>query len=81
MSATFDRPSLHPVLACIEAVEAELKETADVAVDVHASRGQAGRPPAADRASRRSSTSLRLRVMAASDDVAQDQGARDVAAR
>ncbi len=79
MSATFDRPSLHPVLACIEAVEAELKETADVAVEFMRPEDKQA---ALLRMTRLESqlSSLRLRLMAASDDVARDQGARDVAA-
>lgn len=79
MSATFDRPSLHPVLACAGAVEAALTETTGVEVtymspgDKQAALLQLTRVEA-------QLAALRLRVMAASDDVAQEQGARDVAA-
>ena len=71
--------SLHPVLACAESVESALKETADVEVafmrpeDKRAALLQLARVDA-------QLAALRLRVMAASDDVALDEGARDVAA-
>ena len=78
MSSTFDR-CMHPVLACADAVEAALKESADVQVmfmDPDDKRA------ALLRLTRLESqlAALRLRVMAVSDDVALAEGARDVAA-
>lgn len=79
MSTTFDRPARHPVLACAETVEAALKETRDVELtfmrpeDKRAALLRLTRVEA-------QLASVRLRLMAVSDDVAQAQGARDVAA-
>ncbi len=79
MSTTFDRPAQHPVLACADAIEAAIKETRDVELtfmrpeDKQAALLQLIRVETQVAA-------LRLRLMAASDDVALDQGARDVAA-
>jgi hypothetical protein len=77
VSSTFD--PVHPLLACIEAVEAALKATADVQVMFMA--------PAEKRTALVELTrvealvaGLRLRVMAVSDDLALAEGARDVAA-
>jgi hypothetical protein len=69
----------HPVLACVESVESSLKDVRDVPVafmdprDKKAALLQLSRVEA-------QLVALRLRVMAASDDVALDEGARDVAA-
>jgi hypothetical protein len=79
VNSTFDRAAAHPVLACADTIEAALKETADVQVVFM------------DPADKRTAllrlagleaqlTALRLRLMAASDDVALAEGARDVAA-
>ena len=79
MSTTFDRPSPHPVLACADAIEAALKETGGVELtfmrpeDKQAALLQLTRVES-------QLASLRLRLMAVSDDVALTQGARDVAA-
>ena len=78
MSTIFDH-HVHPVLACAETIGAALKETADVQVTFMA--------PAEKRAALVELTrleaqlsALKLRVMAASDDVAVAEGARDVGA-
>ncbi len=79
MSSTFDRAVPHLVLACVETIGAALKSTADAQVTFM------------DAADRRNAlleltrleaqvVALRLRLMVASDDVALDEGARDVAA-
>lgn len=79
MSTTFDRPSPHPVLACVGTIDAALSETADVEVtymspeDKHAALLQLSRAEARLAA-------LKFRVMASSDEVAAETGARDVAA-
>ena len=80
MSTTFDPPLRHPVLACADAMEAALKETSR-------RRGRASCDPRTSeprccKLSRVEAqlSALRLRLMAASDDVALDEGARDVAA-
>lgn len=79
MSATLDRPSLHPILACAESVDAALTEVA--AVDATFMRPEDKRAALLHLTHLENQlTSLRLRVMAASDDVAQNDGARDVAA-
>ncbi len=77
MSSTFDH--VHPVLSCVASMESALKATADVQVVFMA--------PAEKRTALLELTrveaqvaALRLRVMAASDDVALKEGARDVAA-
>jgi hypothetical protein len=79
VSSTFEHGVVHPVLACIEAMEAALKATADVQVMFMT--------PAEKRTALVELTrvealvaGLRLRVMAVSDDVAVGEGARDVAA-
>ena len=79
MSSTFDRAAVHPVLACADAIEEALEDSGDVQVVFM------------DLAEKRSAllrlvrleaqvSALKLRVMAASDDVAVAEGARDVAA-
>ena len=79
MSTTFDHPSRHPVLACADAMETALKETCGVEVtfmrpeDKRAALLQLTRVEA-------QLSALRLRLMAVADDVALDEGARDVAA-
>jgi len=78
VSSTFDHCA-HPVLACADAIEAALKESADVQVmfmdpgDKRAALLRLARIDA-------QLAALRLRVMAVSDDVALAEGARDVAA-
>jgi hypothetical protein len=78
VSATFDRPSLHPVLACADAIEMALKQIRDVELTFM-------RPEDKHEALSRLTVlesqvaALRLRLMAASDDVLE-HGARDVAA-
>ena len=79
VGATFDRPSLHPVLACADVVEAALRETSHLELtfmrptDKQAALMQLTRVEA-------QLAALRMRLMAASDDIAEEQGARDVAA-
>ncbi len=79
MSSTFDRAAVHPVLACADAIEGALKEAADVQVVF---MDPADKRTALLRLTRLDArlTALRLRLMAASDDVALAEGARDVAA-
>src|SRR5689334_9608562 len=79
MSATFDRPPLHPVLACAGAIEAALKEIRDVETTFMRPEDK---QTALVRLTRLENevAALRLRLMAVSDDVAQQHGARDVAA-
>jgi hypothetical protein len=79
MSFTFDRAAVHPVLACADAIEGALKETADVQFVF---MDPADKRTALLRLTRLDArlTALRLRLMAASDDVALAEGARDVAA-
>jgi hypothetical protein len=79
MSSSSDRATLHPVLRCIEDLGAALKETADVPVAFMA--------PPEKRAAlvglsaiEAQVAALRLRLMAAGDDVALEEGARDIAA-
>ncbi len=78
MSSTFDRCT-HPVLACADAIEAALKDSADVQVmfmDPDDKRAALLRLARLDA----QLAALRFRVMAASDDLALAEGARDVAA-
>ncbi len=79
MSSTFDRAAAQPVLACADAIEGALKEAADVQVVF---MDPADKRTALLRLTQMDArlTALRLRLMAASDDVALAEGARDVAA-
>lgn len=79
MSSTFDHASLHPVLVCLEGLESALEGTAEVQAVFMAT---SDKRTALLRLARLEAqlASLRLRVMAASDDVALAEGARDVAA-
>ena len=79
MSSTFDRAAPHPVLACVETMGAALKSTSDVQVRF---MDAADRRAALLELTRLEAqvVALRLRLMVASDDVALDEGARDVAA-
>ena len=73
MSSTFDRAAAHPVLACADAIEGALKETANVQVVF---MDPADKRSALLRLARLDAqlTALRLRLMAASDDVALAEG-------
>jgi hypothetical protein len=79
VSSSFDRAVAHPVLVCADAIEGALKEAADVPVEF---MDPADKRSALLRLARLDArlTALRLRLMAASDDVALAEGARDVAA-
>ena len=78
MSATFEHP-VHPVLSCVASLEAALKATADVQVIFMAPADK--RTALLDLARVEAQLAgLRLRLMAACDDVALEDGARDVAA-
>jgi hypothetical protein len=79
VTSTFDRATPHPVLACADAIEAALKETADVQLTFMA---PSDKRTALLRLTRLESqlAGLKMRLMAASDDVAVADGARDVAA-
>ena len=72
-------PPLHPVLACLDAVESALKDVADVepAFMTIAQKRAALLAQARVEAQVKE---LGLRVLAAADDVAADDGARDAAA-
>lgn len=79
MSSAFDRVNPHPVLVCADMLETALKETADAQVmfmDADDKRAALLRLARLDA----QLAGLRLRVMAASDDVAEAEGARDIAA-
>ena len=69
----------HPVVAAAAALEAALKDVADVDPTFMATRDKKAALLALDRVGAQLEE-LRLRVMAAADDVAVDEGARDVAA-
>ena len=69
----------HPVVAAAAAVEAALKDVADVDPVFMPTSEKKAALLALDRASARLEE-LRLRVLAAADDVAVEEGARDVAA-
>ena len=79
MSSTFDRAAVHPVLACADAIEVALKDAADAQVVF---MDPADKRSALMRLARLEArlAALKLRLMAASDDVALAEGARDVAA-
>ena len=79
MSSSSDRGTAHPVLACADALEKALAETKGVAATFMVPDDKRA---AMLRLARLESqlAALRLRVMAASDDVAEAEGARDVAA-
>jgi hypothetical protein len=68
----------HPVLACADSIEQSLKDTATVPVDLMPTREKAA---ALVRLTRLSDQleALRLRILAAADDVALDDGAHDAA--
>jgi len=79
VESTFETPMGHPVLACVESVTASVKAVTDVS------------PVFMDTADKRAALlglarveaqliGLRMRVLAVADDVAQAEGARDVAA-
>jgi hypothetical protein len=79
MSSTFDRATPHPVLALLDTMDAALEEVADVPALFMA--------PAEKRAAMVGLTAIeaqvaaqKMRVMAVADDLALEQGARDVAA-
>ena len=78
MSSTFDRV-VHPVLSCAESIATALKETAHVQVTF---MDPDDKRTALLRLARLEAqlAALKLRVMAASEDVAEAEGARDVAA-
>jgi hypothetical protein len=81
MSSQFDCPGAqeHPVLVCADAIEQALKDAAGVPVEFMQTREKAAALVRLSRLSDRLAA-LRLRVLAAADDVALDDGARDAAA-
>src|SRR6478735_3926580 len=79
VSTTFDHPSRHPVLACADSMETALKETCGVEVTFMRPDEKRAALLQLSRVEARLSA-LRLRLMAVSDDVALDDGARDIAA-
>jgi hypothetical protein len=79
VSSTFDRAIPHPVLGCVEAMGAALEEAADVPVTFMAPTDKRATLTALTRIEAQVA-SLKLRMMAFSDDVALAEGARDIAA-
>lgn len=79
MSSSFDRVAQHPVLDCVDAVGAALSETVDVSVLFLAPSDKRTALLGLTRIEAQVSA-LKLRLMAASDDLAIAEGARDVAA-
>lgn len=79
MEQRFECSLPHPVLACVEAMGAALEEAADVQVVFMGAEEKRAALVELVRVESRLSA-LRLRLMAVSDDVAQAEGARDVAA-
>ncbi len=77
MSSTFDQ--VHPVLSCVAAIESALKETLDVETIFMAPSDKKTALLELTRVEAQVAA-LKLRVMAVADDVALDEGARDVAA-
>jgi hypothetical protein len=79
MGSTFDRAVPHPVLACADSIEVALEIAAEAQV---AFMDAKDKRTALLRLTRLDAklAALRLRLMAASDDVAEAEGARDIAA-
>jgi len=69
----------HPVLACVERMAEDLASIADVPVELMSAEEKAAALVAASTTSSRLEA-LRLRLLAASDDVAAEAGARDAGA-
>lgn len=78
MESSFDRRVVHPVLACVETVESAVKAVADVSPTFMSTPDKRTALLGLARAEALLAA-LRLRVMAAADDVAEAEGARDVA--
>lgn len=79
MESSFDRRMTHPVLACVDSVEASVKSVADISVMFMETAHKRTALLALARVESQLAA-LRLRLMAAADDVAEAEGARDVAA-
>ena len=79
MSAVLQHPASHPVTSCVQTLDTALSEAAAVDVSL---MSPADRQAALLHVVRLESrlAALRLRLMSTCDDVAQDEGARDVAA-
>jgi hypothetical protein len=78
VGSAFDHGVVHPVLACVDAMGSALKSTADVQVLFMAPADKKRALLELTRVEAQLSA-LKLRLMAASDDVALEEGARDVA--
>ena len=79
MSSSFDRAAPHPVLGCLETLGEALKDAAQVPV-VFLAPGEKREALVAVVRVEAQVAALRLRLMAASEDLAVAEGARDVAA-
>ena len=77
MSSTFDH--VHPVLSCVASIGSALKQTLDVEAVFMSPADKKAALLELTRVEAQVSA-LKLRVMAVADDVALDEGARDVAA-
>jgi hypothetical protein len=69
----------HPVMACAQQIASELRDVASVPVELMSSADKAAALVEVTRAANQLDA-LRLRLLAASDDVALDAGSRDAAA-
>ena len=79
MDPSPDRPGVHPVLACVDSMALALAEVAETEVAYMAPVDRRAALLELVRVESRAA-SLRLRLLQASDDLARDEGARDVAA-
>ena len=76
---SFTPPGSHPVLRCLDALESALKDVADVEPAFMSTADKRAALVAQARVEAQLKE-LGLRVLAAADDVAVDEGARDAAA-
>jgi len=79
VESSFEPRVTHPVLACVESVEASLKAVADVSPTFMTTPDKRAALLGLARVEAQL-VALRLRVMAAADDLAEAEGARDIAA-
>jgi hypothetical protein len=78
MTTTWSSPPRHPILGCAEQMERSLKSVADVQPGFMSTAEKQEALTACTRLEAELE-SLKLRVVAASDDVAEEAGCRDVA--
>jgi hypothetical protein len=79
MTSTWNSPPRHPILGCAAEIERSLKSVADVQPGFMSTAEKQEALTAYTRLEAELEA-LRLRIIAASDDVAEDAGCRDVAA-